>query len=203
MWLIYTRLFAHLEKYAVKLQLKDEMWKKHLAHCVTAAHTKLAKYYSKTEGAGSKIYNFGCVLDPARKLSLYRSSAFEPHYATLYEKELRDNYEANYAHLDDRHGESDCSTSPSCLDLDALVDMELLDSQPSTAGYKQLDEYLESAQTRDKNPLHYWQSNEAASPGLAQMAKDFLAVPISGVGIDRNLFSWSACLSLPPKPASA
>ncbi len=184
-WLIYTRLFAHLEKYAAKLQLKDESWKQQLSQCVTAAHGKLAKYYRKTEGAGGKIYNLACVLDPARKLSLYRSAAFEAQYADIYEKEFRDYYEANYAHFDDRQSDRASSQHLTSLDLDKLMDLEVDDSMRSVVRFQQLDEYLESAPTRDRNPLLYWQSKQSASPGLAQMAKDFLSVPISGVGVER------------------
>jgi hypothetical protein len=101
-WLIYTRLIKHLEKHAALLKVKNKPWKRKLAGCITAAHVKLAKYYTKTEGPGGQVFNFACILDPARKLSLYQSSAFEPHYTAQYVKELRDYYETHYAHLDKR-----------------------------------------------------------------------------------------------------
>ncbi len=62
--------------------------------------------------------------------------------------------------------------------------MELGGRGGQTSAIKELDEYLGSAPTRDQHPLLYWH-NRPASSGLAQMAKDYLSVPISGVGVER------------------
>ncbi len=37
-WVIYARLFEHLEKYDPKLRQKYEMWKIDLGNCVGASH---------------------------------------------------------------------------------------------------------------------------------------------------------------------
>ncbi len=49
-----------------------------------------------------------------------------------------------------------------------------------------LEDYLTSPISSETDILSYWQSQEQDMPGLAQMAKDILAVPISGVGIERR-----------------
>jgi hypothetical protein len=183
-WVIYSHLFEHLEKYDPKLRQKKEVWKRHLADCVGAAHAKLAKYYSKTAGQKGRVYNFACILDPARKLSLYHGPGFQPSDASAYEEDFRSCYAAEYALLnaDPNPGQSNNDTS-NC-DLDSLVEMELNSIGGQQSGFKELDEYHESVPTRDRNPLLYWQ-NHSASPGVAQMAKDYLAIPISGVGVER------------------
>jgi hypothetical protein len=54
-----------------------------------------------------------------------------------------------------------------------------------------LNDYLSAAATLETDIWSYWESHEQHLPGLAQMAKDILAVPISGVSVKR-LFS-TAC----------
>ncbi len=64
------------------------------------------------------------------------------------------------------------------------MELEFDSTQQQADGYKQLDEYLASAPTRDKNPFLFWEAHGNEYPGLAQMAKDFLSVPVSGVGVE-------------------
>jgi hypothetical protein len=49
----------------------------------------------------------------------------------------------------------------------------------------QLDDYFRAEVTDDNDPLAFWRSREETAPGLAQMAKDILAIPIAGVGVER------------------
>ena len=49
----------------------------------------------------------------------------------------------------------------------------------------QLDTYLDGKATEDTDPLAFWKRWQSEMPGLAQMAKDVLAVPVSGVGVER------------------
>jgi hypothetical protein len=118
-------------------------------------------------------------------MSLYRSSELEARYAALYEKEFCDFDEASYAHLDDRQIDGNRAQQLSCLDLVALMDLEMDNAMQSNVRFKQLNEHLHFAPTRDQTPLLYWLSNQSTSPGLAHMVKDFLSVPISGVGIEQ------------------
>jgi hypothetical protein len=50
----------------------------------------------------------------------------------------------------------------------------------------ELDSYLASGITVDDDLLRFWKAREGMSPIFAQMAKDVLAVPISGVGVERT-----------------
>ncbi len=49
----------------------------------------------------------------------------------------------------------------------------------------QLNDYLCAEVTEDDDPLAFGRSREEKAPGLAQMAKDILAIPIAGVGVER------------------
>ena len=42
-----------------------------------------------------------------------------------------------------------------------------------------------SATTRTGNVLDYWKSRQYEYPGLAAMARDILAIPATGVGVER------------------
>ena len=48
-----------------------------------------------------------------------------------------------------------------------------------------IENYLGTSVTQDESPLEFWKTKEHEMPGLAQMAKDVLVVPIAGVGIER------------------
>jgi hypothetical protein len=54
-----------------------------------------------------------------------------------------------------------------------------------TSCFTQLNDYLRSEVTEDDDLLVFWRSRQATALGLAQMAKDVLAVPIAGVGVER------------------
>jgi hypothetical protein len=72
------------------LQRKLTPWKSQLADPIGAAHTKLAEYYTRTDGHSGTIYNIACVLGPMQKLDLDHSPPFEPRFAKSCEKEVRD-----------------------------------------------------------------------------------------------------------------
>ncbi len=80
--------------------MKKTKWKSDLSSAVTAAHAKLAEYYSETDRHRRTVHNLAFVLDPMQKLKLYKSSAFEPQYASIYGSEVRQFYEENYFYLE-------------------------------------------------------------------------------------------------------
>jgi hypothetical protein len=75
-WASYTGLFQHLERSDKLLRMKKRKWKSDLSSAVTAAHARLAEYYTKTDGHRGTIYNLACILDLMQKMELYKSSAF-------------------------------------------------------------------------------------------------------------------------------
>ncbi len=79
--------------------MKKTKWKSDLSSAVTATHAKLAEYYSKTDGHRRTIYNRACILNPMHMLELYMSSALELQYTSIYESEVWQFREENYAYL--------------------------------------------------------------------------------------------------------
>ncbi len=185
-WATYTSLFKHLEDHDKLLRQKSEPWNVGLADSVSAAHRKLAEYYSRTDGQGGTIFNLACVLDPMQKLDLYRSPAFEARYASIYETEFRTFYRDNYSHLEN---EPDSVQQAARGTTDDFVSLAIAQHQASKGQknrFSGLNQYLQSETTDDVDILSFWRDYEQRAPGLAQMAKDILAVPIAGVGVERH-----------------
>jgi hypothetical protein len=86
-----------------KLLRKTSPWKRLLADSVVAAHRKLAEYYSMTDGARGKIYNWATVLDPTQRLKPYKTANFSAKLRRQYEADFRQRYESVYAKLELRN----------------------------------------------------------------------------------------------------
>ncbi len=71
------------------------------------------------------------------------------------------------------------------MSFTALATTKMRTKTTDTILYSQLNDYLLAEVTEDNDPLAFWHSREATAPGLAQIAKDILAIPIAGVGIKR------------------
>ena len=72
------------------------------------------------------------------------------------------------------------------IHLAAVAAQQQRKNLPINTNSSQLDSYLQSASTQENNPLTFWQAMTTSSPRLAQMAKNVLAVPISGVGVEKQ-----------------
>jgi hypothetical protein len=53
-----------------------------------AAHTKLSKYYSKTEDEHSNFYNFSNILDLSFKITTYDSNDWDPDISKKYRVDI-------------------------------------------------------------------------------------------------------------------
>ncbi len=184
-WTAYTGLFEHLELAESKLICKTVSWKYTLADSVVAAHQKLAAYYSKTYGPGGDLYNWATILDPMQKLESYKLPSFRPEDLQAYEKSFRAEYRDNYSvTIPPAEAASNPGLLPGEIDFADLV----LTQQQTWRHARQrspLDSYLQSSTTSDRDILRFWQQHETDYPGLAHMARDVLAVPISGAGVER------------------
>jgi hypothetical protein len=184
-WETYTKIFKHLEVYDELLRRKPEQWKVQLADATSAAHQKLAEYYTRTDGSRGLLYNLACVLDPRQKLERYRSDAFEPKYVKIYEDEVRAFYEAGYAHLDEGGEEEQDDDGQLPTDLASVLAMEGSRTGTASRRVSAIDQYLQSPVVKGVDPLSYWQSQKHIFPGLVQMAMDVLSAPATEVEVER------------------
>jgi hypothetical protein len=158
---------------------------------VYAAHQKLAAYYSNADGPRGQIYNWATILDPVQRLETYKSPNPDLKLLQSCDSNFHYQYSRRYESLERASSlERPMSTPSGRMSFAALAAFKhwqnLKRAIPTKASH--LIEYLSSPLSTETDILAYWQSQEQHFPGLTLMAKDVLAVPISGVGIER-LFS--------------
>jgi hypothetical protein len=184
-WVAYDDIFQHLERHDALLRATGEPWKVQLGNCLGAAQEKLSEYYTRTDGPRGLLYNLSCILDPTKKLSLYNGNGFEPQDAKEYEAEFRQFHEDFYSHLCSEELTERPSELSLGMDLTSIAIAKRQQGMQSSPAASLLDRYLRSDLTTDFQPLEFWKVHAPFMPSLAQMAKDILAIPIAGVGVER------------------
>jgi hypothetical protein len=188
-WVVYVALFEHLDRAEGLLLQKSDAWKVTLADSVVVAHPKLSWYYSNADGPRGQIYNWATVLNPSQRLAVYKTASFNPKLHDEYNDDFLSGYGRMYSQLDQPEERSPSPpVSAARLSFTALAASRVRSKSSRTSCQPQLNEYPRSDLTDDDDPLAFWRSREESFPGLAQMAKDVLAVPIAGVGVE-HLFS--------------
>ncbi len=186
-WSVYSGLFQHLELSAKRLTKKSVARKVLLANSVDAAHKKLAEYYTNTDGPRGHIYNWATILDPSQRLETYQMPDFRPELLREYKKDFLHRYNKRYALYKPTPALIDYSSpAPSRRSFAALTAQKQQAKRVQPTHVVQVTTYVSTPTTDNvSNVLAYWQAHEGQLPGLAQMAIDVLAVPISGVGVER------------------
>lgn len=197
-WGIYNNLFAHIEKVMTMLEKKRLPWKRSIYQALPSARDKLAKYYGKTTGRGGTVYNIGTVLNPNMKLSVYEQAEWvdedEPEdWKSTYKQEFKQCYNTFYRHLEhqpDRIPENIDLTLPPTESAEQELSSLFLRRQYTSS--HQIDgplseatHYLKDKVEEGVDILKWWKLHENQFPNLSRMARDFLAVPIAGVGVER------------------
>jgi hypothetical protein len=217
-WQIYNDLFDHLEKTKELLRHKRKLWKKNILHAIEPARLKLDEYYSKTYAPRGKIYNIGNILNPSNKLSTYdrpewamaiedpadlqTSSENIPSFKEQYRKEFLDHYNKYYHHLQANYDSSNQSENeaPRASNLTATEELSFSlsgrlftrqNKTTETGRWNEAIDYLSTPrEPTGTDILGYWRKYESKYHALSIMARDFLAIPVAGVGVERV---FSAC----------
>lgn len=189
-WSCYHALHNHLDEVKTNLSTDRVLfqgWRRELAGAVEAARAKLAGYYSRTTDGGRRIFNLACILDPRQKLEPWHSSdSWEDDYRSQYENEFRDEYGRVYRHYEQHQPPvTEQLLAGNLQDLNYLGRICQREMKRKQAASSHLDYYLRNGPTNDSSPLAFWRSEEDTIPGLAQMAQDVLAVPLSDAGVKR------------------
>ncbi|KAJ5120790.1 uncharacterized protein N7515_010178 [Penicillium bovifimosum] len=85
-FLIYNRLFEHLEKSITQLRRKRVLWKQQMLSSLEASHAKLRDYYKETDKMRGHIYAVCTMLSPDSRFQFFLSDDWADA------KELRDQY---------------------------------------------------------------------------------------------------------------
>jgi len=186
---IYNKLFSQIEAFQRTLTAREaraEPWAAELRVALDKMHQHLSKYYGK---ADQSVYTDSMILHPRIKLKLFDTPDWNDGDAERYRKICRDNYNANYANLT----QPDIGTPYNGLShkrkakvVEDEYDQYLHDKLSTSISGHELDMYLREQTSNIKCALEYWRCHHQKYPHLAMMARDVLAVPPSGAGVERE-----------------
>ncbi|CAB4397004.1 unnamed protein product [Rhizophagus irregularis] len=168
---IYNSLLEHLKK------LLDENNKKYYCKslevrlAITKGYEKLKTYYSKTDD--SHTYAIAIIIDPQFKLSYYQKQKWEQHYIDATKQIFTDTFKNNYQDNIDIINESE-----NTINNDNDFFFNIFGSNGNNNDYNEIEAYLQQPAASIKtNPLQWWKTNEPIYLRLANMARDYLAIP--------------------------
>jgi hypothetical protein len=152
-------------------------WVPHVEAAITKMWAKLRKHYTKTDNPSA--YVDATILHPAKKLHPFRKDGFDAGSAEKYKSEFQERFEKDYnviapepqppATLKRRIGELDSS------------------SEEEEESPDELELYLKTK--RDKSiidQLPYWRKDGSMFPNLKKNARDIMAIPATGCGVERE-----------------
>jgi hypothetical protein len=204
-WSTYNRLFQHLESTELSLTRKRLPWKRNIRSALQPALEKLRKYYSRTAHPRGLFYNLANVLNPVEKLETYSTDEWLGDsddsgitYRASYEQEFLRHYRQFYRGSESSPQPSDAPML-SYHEVDLTEDEELFrafstcddisgSEEDPFASYNEAQRYLKDPRAKPKEAadlLEWWRLNQRRYPTLALMARDILAIPLAGVGVER------------------
>lgn len=71
-FIIYNRLFDHLDKSIYQLRPKKVPWKKLMLSALKAARQKLRNYYAETDNTPNDLYAIGTMVGPSNKFQFFK-----------------------------------------------------------------------------------------------------------------------------------
>ncbi|KAJ5902926.1 hypothetical protein N7495_003454 [Penicillium taxi] len=197
---LYNQMFQHLETQIERLKRRPlKLGQKEILQSLHAAHKKLAEYYGqvKNETLG-KIYSTATILAPDFGLKVFDGDSWEQEKEYLGETtDQSQNYKRIYRESLERQLVRYQSQNPANLlsQTEATSrkrkrtkkkDPFALTRDTSSPSEDELTRYLHfrTSDTTTKT-LRFWKDNARQFPTLAQIARDYFAVPASGAGVER------------------
>lgn len=89
-FMIYNKLFAHLEQSIKQLRPKRVIWKKQMLDALEAGRMKLDEYYSQTDSIRGHIYAVSTMLAPVNKLQFFHTADWDQHWRDVYRASFRE-----------------------------------------------------------------------------------------------------------------
>jgi hAT family C-terminal dimerisation region len=162
-----------------------------LQNAAAVARQKLMKYLPTIQT--SPVTFIATILDPKLKLNYFK----EQKYSNRDLKKIKDTFssafKSHYELMDSSHSEQSSDESGD----EFLSHMTKRSKKESHAN--ELTIYFQGPLAYKKcKILDWWQSKESELPGLSKMAKDYLAIPSSSVGVERT-FAGAVDLVVPTR----
>ena len=195
----YETLFNELDRLTDVLVDSESMqhrWMKAVHPALVVMKHKLKKYYGKTHGP--HVYANSLILNPRWKLSLFQQDSWEDSDVEKYRNQCREKFMKDYDGINiTTHSTLGQKRTHSAIedhedDQDSDEDYEnLRQSIRSEAIFNEYDHYVQLPRIERKiRTLEYWHQASQQFPKLHLMARDYLAVPATGAGVER-VFSGS------------
>ena len=199
---LYNHVFSHLETSIAYWETSEKPHANEYLRALNAARNKLDEYYSRTDRSRGTFFNFATLLDPHTKELLYsEEDVWGTTLRHQYVNEFHNFFNENYVPrelLQEPVSTQPRPTAPT-VKLQGLaaigsVKRPVPQPQPRSPD-SESKAYLKAppsditADNPTADPLRAWPTLESSYPNLALMAKDVLAVPASGVGVEREFNS--------------
>ncbi|OAF57249.1 hypothetical protein VC83_04624 [Pseudogymnoascus destructans] len=176
-----------------RLQLKRDCYGyNEFTAAITAGVAKLRHYYTETGGPVEQTYALAAILDPSQKLDIFNAPEWDRSHSKKYRQIFLDYWKAYYQKdLRDQHeAVPPCPYTPTSLNAVFRMNRQLHKGwqSPSSTSYNEAERYLNApvvSADADTPVLLVWKTLELSYPSVAKMARDILAVPATGTGVER------------------
>src|SRR5579859_2224430 len=179
-WVVYEELFDSLDyaKDALNGMTNLPDWLREVQSAIEATWKKLRKYYDKS--AKPFAYIDATILHPALKNRFFKSAG--------YSMDLIDEYtNASQLRFQKQYDPPNRVTRRPLPRGKRRRPAESDSESSEGADYNEFTDYI--AKRRDKsvtNMLSWWKNAQAMYPKLSKMARDVMAVPATGAGVERE-----------------
>jgi hypothetical protein len=165
---VYNRLIDNLEDFI--RDVDDPL----LKEAADQGRTKLLKYYSKTDS--TPVYAVATAMDPRMRYNWWKAQGWD-EYVQVSIDAVKSVWEDQYKGKE----------GPRLLDSEIAKEMALYGIKQQAG---ELEEYTNEGATlitckTEPPELLYWRSQEERWPNLANMARDFLAIPVTSTPAER------------------
>src|SRR5579859_4019065 len=179
-WVVYEELFDSLDEAKDALNGMKEIpnWLREVQSAIEATWKKLRKYYDKS--AKPYVYVDATILHPARKNRFFKTAGYSMELIDEYTKASQSRYQKNYSPPTRVQTRKPLTRGKRRLHAS---DSDSSDGED----YNEFTDYL--TKKRDKSvtdSLSWWKNTQATYPKLSKMARDVLAVPATGAGVERE-----------------
>ncbi|KAJ8454957.1 hypothetical protein ONZ45_g19104 [Pleurotus djamor] len=171
---------------------------------LSLAKRTLNKYYDKTDH--SEVYRIAMILHPRHKLAYFQKAKWQSTWIQTAREIFLEEYESSYSSRDefsegDDAGEGldsskskDVDHSPKYVNMfDKLPEVA---PPPSTQTLNEARTYLESPiEPTVTDALQWWYDRRETYPKLSRMARDYLSIPATSVGVERTFSTGRLILS--------
>lgn len=141
-FLIYNKLFEHLEKSISQLTRKRTSWKRQMLQALQASRKKLDQYYSETDNVRGHLYAISTMLDPINKFQFFQTDDWDDDWRAIYRQSLEDHLSPYKERL---NLQPNSSKAPSSIGSQSRLASMLKPNRPHLAvSGDEITQYLDS-----------------------------------------------------------